>query len=261
MPELDGLQTVLTGFALSVPRILTALAFLPFLTHQNSSALLRSAIAAALTLPVLPLTIAQVQHARIEDGLLLLLICKESALGLCLGFATAIPFWAAEALGFVIDNQRGATTASMVNPMSGDDASPLAILVHQAYVVLFLLLGGLTIVLRVLYDSYLLWPVTAPLPTFDPAFAQHYLGLLDNLIRTAVVLAAPAMIAMLLAELALAIVSLFAPQMQVFFLAMPIKSGIALFVLVMYFPLLLTYLGNTLLDLPALLDMLTKVMQ
>jgi type III secretion protein T len=42
------------------------------------------------------------------------------------------------------------------------------------------------------------------------------------------------MVAMFLAELSLALVSRFAPQLQVFFLAMPIKSALALLVLILY---------------------------
>ena len=57
----------------------------------------------------------------------------------------------------------------------------------------------------------------------------------------AMMLAAPVLIAMLMSELGLALVSRFAPQLQVFFLAMPIKSALALFVLVIYSSTLFDY--------------------
>jgi type III secretion protein T len=57
-----------------------------------------------------------------------------------------------------------------------------------------------------------------------------------------VVMAAPAILAMFLSELGLAMVSRFAPQLQVFFLAMPIKSAIAILVLAIYIPFLFDYL-------------------
>ena len=74
--------------------------------------------------------------------------------------------------------------------------------------------------------------------------ADAWLGQLDTLVRTALLLSAPAIIAMFLAELGLALISRFAPQLQVFFLAMPIKSALALFVLVMYMGTLLDYSGE-----------------
>jgi type III secretion protein T len=241
--ELDSIDRLIAAVAVGTPRMLATLAMLPFFTRQNVAALHRTAIAIAFVLPILPFMDVQAQQHVLAGGSLMLLILKETAIGFLLGFSLAIPFWATEGLGFVIDNQRGATTSGMSNPMSGDDSSPLAILINQSYVVLFLALQGLTMVVGIVYQSYTLWPVNAPLPRFDPAFAPHFLGLLDSLMRTAIVLASPAMIIMLLAELALAFVSMFAPQMQVFFLAMPVKSGIALFVLVMYFSTLMDYLA------------------
>jgi type III secretion protein T len=259
--EPDAINRLLTAVATGTPRMLAALAMLPFFTRQNLAALHRTAIAIVFSLPALPFMDLQAQQHALAGGSLFLLILKESAIGFILGFALAIPFWATEGLGFVIDNQRGATTSGMANPMSGDDSSPLAILINQSYVVLFLSLYGLNMVIGVVYQSYALWPISAPMPRFDPAFATHFLGLLDNLMRTAIVLAAPAMIAMLLAELALAFVSMFAPQMQVFFLAMPIKSGIALFVLVIYFSTLMDYLALDFARFRSLLDTMAKLMR
>jgi len=60
-------------------------------------------------------------------------------------------------------------------------------------------------------------------------------------VMLALLLAAPVLIAMLMSELGLALVSRFAPQLQVFFLAMPIKSALALFVLVIYSSTLFDY--------------------
>jgi len=48
------------------------------------------------------------------------------------------------------------------------------------------------------------------------------------------------LLAMFMAELGLALVSRFAPQLQVFFLAMPIKSALGILVLMVY--------GSTLFD-------------
>ncbi|QIK37771.1 hypothetical protein GWK36_06985 [Caldichromatium japonicum] len=46
-----------------------------------------------------------------------------------------------------------------------------------------------------------------------------------------VLLAAPVIIAMFLSEFALAMISRFAPQMNVFVLAMPVKSGVGMLIL------------------------------
>jgi type III secretion protein T len=55
------------------------------------------------------------------------------------------------------------------------------------------------------------------------------------------VIAAPVIAIMFFAEFALALVSRFAPQIQVFILAMPIKSALAIGVLVIAAPILMRY--------------------
>jgi len=70
--------------------------------------------------------------------------------------------------------------------------------------------------------------------------------------------AAPAIVAMFLAELGLALVSRFTPQLQVFFLAMPIKSALALLVLVLYMSTLFEYAGDTVRGIPGILPFLDE---
>ena len=54
-------------------------------------------------------------------------------------------------------------------------------------------------------------------------------------------IAAPLVLVMFIVEFALAMVSRFAPQIQVFILAMPIKSAVAIFMMVFFFPIALDF--------------------
>jgi len=131
-----------------------------------------------------------------------------------------------------------------VRALVANEASPLGVLLLQLYLVLFLMHGGANAVLETYYASYAVWPLAATWPSLDAGFPAHWLQLFDAMMRLSVMLAAPAMIAMLLAEIGLAIVSMFAPQLPVFFLAMPVKACIALFVLMIYLATLMGYLGD-----------------
>jgi type III secretion protein T len=66
---------------------------------------------------------------------------------------------------------------------------------------------------------------------------------------------------MLLAEAGLALASRFTPQLQVFFLAMPIKSGLALLVLVLYMTTLFEYGAGLIHTTRDILPFLTRVWQ
>ena len=161
--------------------------------------------------------------------------------GLVLGFLVAIPFWIFEAVGFVIDNQRGASLGAVINPGTGNDSSPLGILFNQAFMVFFLVGGGFMLMLTMLYDSFRLWDLWDWAPTLRRESVPLMLDQLGRFLRLTLLFAAPAIISMFLAEVGLALVSRFAPQLQVFFLAMPIKSALALLVMVLYMSTLFEY--------------------
>ena len=67
-------------------------------------------------------------------------------------------------------------------------------------------------------------------------------GVLDRLLAGGLVLASPLLVAMLLAEFALGLVSRFAPQMNVFDLAMPVKCLVHAVGLPIYALVLVSYL-------------------
>ena len=132
-----------------------------------------------------------------------------------------------------------------LNPATGNDSSPMGILFNQAFMVFFLVGGGFSLMLTVLYDSFRLWDIWEWTPTLRSDSVPLMLDQLSRFMRLVLLFAAPAMVAMFLAEMGLALVSRFAPQLQVFFLAMPIKSALALLVLLLYMTTLFDYAGNT----------------
>lgn len=124
--------------------------------------------------------------------------------------------------------------ASTINPMTGHDTSPLGILTSFTFITFFFVAGGTDILLGLIYDSYRQWPPLSFWPTWSPEAADLLVKQLNRLLVMGLILAAPALMAMFMAELGLALVNRFAPQLQVFFLAMPIKSALGIFVLCLY---------------------------
>ncbi|MGI4984405.1 MAG: type III secretion system export apparatus subunit SctT [Janthinobacterium lividum] len=228
------LKQLLWAWAQTQPRVLAMLTMLPLFNQQLVPSLMRFAIAAAFGLVAAPALLGDPASAVAGTPLVLVLVVKEAFVGFVLGYFFAIPFWLFQAVGFIIDNQRGASIAATLDPLTGNDSSPLGQLFLQAFIVFLLASGGLQLVLGALYDSFLLWPPATWLPRLSPASVPLLLDQLDRLIRLALVLASPVLIVMFLAEMGLALISRFVPQLQVFFIAMPIKSALAFLVLTMY---------------------------
>ncbi len=170
---------------------------------------------------------------------------KEALLGFLLGFFSAVPFWIAENVGNFIDNQRGATMGEVYSPLSGTQVSTLGIFFTQIVSTLFFVGGAVFVFLGALYSSYAVWPVFAGGVSFAPDAPVQILGALDGMLRATVVIAAPVIIVMFLATLGLGFVNRTAPQLNVFFLSMPVKSALGIAMLAIYLPFVMDMLVYT----------------
>lgn len=234
-------KILLGTLAMTQPRILGLCMMLPLFNRSLLPGLLRYGVAAALGLVLVPALAADYASWSGGIGPTLLIVAKEAFVGMTMGFIVALPFWIFEAAGFVIDNQRGASLGSTLNPGTGNESSPMGILFNQAFMVFFMISGGWFLLTTLIVNSFQVWSIWGWWPALSPSSAPLMLDLLDTLMRMTLLYAAPAVVAMFLAEVGLALVSRFAPQLQVFFLAMPIKSALALLVLILYMKVLFGY--------------------
>ncbi|TMS57097.1 EscT/YscT/HrcT family type III secretion system export apparatus protein [Imbroritus primus] len=252
----------LTALAYLQPRIMAMFLLIPMFNRELIPGAVLPAIVLAVSLVALPLVQPQIAMAGTLSGMQhTALILKEVMVGFVLGFLVAIPFWALEAVGFLIDNQRGASISDTLNPLTASDTSPLGLLFNQVFIIYFLLSGGMNLMLGILYDSFRFWSVMTWTPGLHMDYATFFLGQLDRLVQLSVVLAAPVLILMFMAEVGLALVNRFAPQLQVFFLAMPIKSALAFFILVLYAGTLMEYVGDEIRGLGGLFDQISIIWQ
>ena len=256
-PFLEDAKNALLLIGFCLPRLLAVLMILPVFSGQILTGITRAGIAVSLTLFIYPIVASgapQIEElGAVVAGAILL---KELVIGLLIGFSVAAIFWAIESVGFVIDNQRGASMASSMDPMTGTQTSPLGVLFTQAFIALFFVGGGFLALLGALYESYLFWPVFSYYPNLNLAGADHFLGVLDMVVMLTVLLAAPVALAMFLSEYGLGLISRFAPQLNVFFLAMPVKSAVGMLFLVFYLGVVLRFFGDEMRAIPVTFELL-----
>ena len=244
----DELKSSLVMLGVVQARLMPMFVLLPFMNRNMVPRVVAFSIAAGLGLLLLPVLPNSKDVAM--DMMFVMLLFKEALIGLMLGFVCALPFWAMESVGFVIDNQRGASMAASVNPLTGNDTSPMGILLNYSFIALFFIAGGLQLLLGMIYDSYKLWPPMSFWPQLDLSSASVLFSQLNRMVLTSLLLASPVLLVMFLAEVGLALISRFAPQLQVFFMAMPIKSALGLFVMVLYTNTLFEYGAQYIKELP-----------
>lgn len=243
---IQDLQQLLLAYTLLLPRIISCFVVMPILSKQMlGGGLVRNGVACSLALFVYPAIAGTLPSLSGLD--LALLIGKEILLGVLIGFVATIPFWAIEATGFIIDNQRGATMASTLNPSLGSQTSPTGLLLTQTLITLFFSGGAFLVLLSALFQSYVSWPVGTFYPHIGNQWVAFFYDQFTQLLRLCVLFAAPLLIAMFLAEFGLALISRFAPSLNVFILAMPIKSIVASLLLVIYLQVLMEHAYDSLL--------------
>ena len=174
-----------------------------------------------------------------------ILAFKEAIIGFLLGFFASIPFWVAENIGNFIDNQRGATMGEVYSPLSGAQVSTTGIFFTQIVSTVFFVSGAVLLVLAALYKSYTIWPVFVDGISFTQGAPLQMLGTVDDMLKATVVISAPVIIVMFLATIGLGLVNRTAPQLNVFFLSMPVKSALGVAMLIVYLPFIMDMLMYT----------------
>ena len=239
MIELEPIRNFLIVFGVSIVRVTAACSVVPFMSNQLIQARVRNSIVFSWGLIIYPIVAPTLDDQLGSALTLLAIIVKEIVIGILVGFLAAKMFWIAMSVGFFIDNQRGASMASVYDPTSGEQTSPFGLFLQQTLIVLFYTSGGFLVFLGGMFQSYLVWPIDSFYPELSEAFPGFFIDVVDDIMLTTVVLASPVVITVFVSEFGLGLMNRFAPQLNVFVLAMPVKSLVAMIVLVIYLPLLL----------------------
>jgi flagellar biosynthesis protein FliR len=219
---------VLVAGGLVAARVFALLTFVPAFGVRSLPAPVRIALALVLAVVLYPAVApATLPHGPVA---ILALVAKEVLVGASLGFVVALAFAALDMAGRLVDATRGATLAEVLDPLTAERTSPLAELHVQVGLLTFLALGGQRALVLALARSY----ETVPLAAFPTAtrglapLAGGAIRLSADAIAVALVLAAPALVALYLSEIALGLLGRAAPQVGVFFVGMPLRAAVGL---------------------------------
>ena len=232
--------SVFALFFLTLIRIVPIVSFVPFLGARLPAAV-KMAVALALTAIMLPQVMLTTKHAISFNTDYIGYLLKDFFIGTILAFMASIPFFIAQSSGVLIDFLRGSSSLQVNDPSTQTQASPIGLLYNYVLIVLFFEINGPFIFFEGLAQSYKLIPADGVLnAAFFSAsipFWHTIMHLLTTFTALAMQLAAPSLVAILMAEMFLGIANRLAPQVQIAFLGMSIKSllGIALLFAGWYF--------------------------
>ena len=231
------LRNFISVLAYHLPRTAAFMWFFPVFTKGQTSPFLKMAIGISLILyPVYASINAYTAGINVPSFTVITFV-SEVLLGTLLGLTMALPYFAFKAFGALVDVYRGATFAAQVTGGDGGEELPIETLFGLLFAVLILAGPGLHAITVHLLKSYLIFPPgTITLNGFDGWLAM-LLRLMADHIAFAVLLSGPVLIAVLVVELAVEIISAFSQQLQVYSLQFGLRSvfGIAALLVLMYF--------------------------
>ncbi|HEY0078964.1 MAG TPA: flagellar biosynthetic protein FliR [Pyrinomonadaceae bacterium] len=235
-------QTFLVLVGLAFARLLSFLIVVPFFGGAAVPARVKVATAAALVIILYP----ALEAGLPADGTLgfgavgfVALLAKEAFVGFTLGFVASLVFEAIQVAGRIIDFQRGSSMDELFAPQLQTRVSELGQFKLQFAIVLFLFIGAHHFFLSALLRSFEYVPATG-FPHIQPGWTPSALfitRLTGGVLAIGVQLAAPAMIALLLTDLFFGIINRVAPQINVFFLSLPVKMAVGIVVVLIALPL------------------------
>jgi type III secretory pathway component EscT len=228
-------QTVL-AVALGAARTLPVTWLVPVLGGPRVSSQVRLGLGVLLAVLCLPVLVPAVDAVAGTPGAAgwgpvwwLILLARELMVGVTVGLCAGAVFRAAEAAGRLVDIARGANSAGLLSAEAGERGSATGDLYLFVAAVLFLELGGLRLMGAALVRSYEAVPIGAA-PAREALRSAAGLVVLatGRLIESAVVLASPVIVAMVLADVVLGLVGRLVPQIPVYFTALPAKALLGL---------------------------------
>jgi flagellar biosynthetic protein FliR len=158
-----------------------------------------------------------------------LLAAREVLVGVVMGFAVACVFRGAEAAGELTDVLRGGDLGSMPSPAGEGETRPLGALMLLLAAVVFLEIGGVGQVASALARSYEAIPLGVPMPGEFPRTAVVVAVIASGkLIEAAIGLAAPAVVALVLADVVFGMLGRAVPRLPFTLGRAPVKALLGL---------------------------------
>jgi len=227
--DISFLPAVATAFLLTFARVGAMVMLLPGVGELNVPSRVRLAIALVLTAILLPAH----QKAYAVDlktfGPVLVLLFQELTVGIVLGLTGRLAVSALQITGAVVAQQLGLGFVTAVDPPQNQQGVLVGNFLTLMGVALIFATDLHHLVIAAMNESYTIFQ-PGELPLMGDA-AQHVTKIIATSFRIGIQLSAPFLVFGLLFNIGLGVLSRLMPQMQVFFIGLPLSILLGLLLL------------------------------
>ena len=229
--DVSLLPALAAAYLLAFARIGTMIMLLPGLGELSVPARVRLTVALVLTAVIMPLHRNTYQIDLQAAGPVLVMLGQELFVGTVLGLVARLTISALQVAGSVIAQQMGLGFVTAVDPTQGQQGVIVGNFLSVLGITMIFALDLHHLVIGALHDSYTLFrPGEVPIIGDVAAMVARTV---TSAFRVGVQLAAPFLVFGLLFNLGLGVLSRLMPQMQVFFVGMPLSILIGFIILLL----------------------------
>jgi flagellar biosynthesis protein FliR len=215
----------LAGFILVLARVSPLFAIAPLFSSKLVPMRVRAIVAVGLAIGLSPV-VARGHHIELDAFNLAALVGKEILIGLAFAYTLAALFAAVTVAGSLLDTLIGFSFGSLVDPVTGNQSTVLQQLYAMVALLVFIAIGGDAWVIEGLARTYEVVPLS-DYPALGPLVAGANTAFV-KVFASALQVAAPVLLAILVTDAGFGMVSKVVPQLNVFQVGFPSKVLVGL---------------------------------
>ena len=247
LPSLSA-TTVLSLFLLTAARLMPIIALSPFFGAKAIPTMAKMLLVTCLCAVFLPANLIHVAKEVPFDISFIGYLLKELFIGFVMGFLAAFPFFVVQSSGSLIVHMRGSSSLQVTDPSTQSQTGPIGILYNYVLILTFYALDGPFLLLSAVGRSFQVLPlnqfINSSFFSINIPLWKLIISLFSQLMQMALQLAAPSLVGILMAEMFLGIANRLAPNVQIVFLGIPIKSWLGIALLLMAWSLVINQMGK-----------------
>ncbi|MEE9553063.1 MAG: flagellar biosynthetic protein FliR [candidate division Zixibacteria bacterium] len=234
MPILEITTGQFETFLMILMRVAGIVTISPIFGHKNIPATAKIGLAAAFSLILLPVVPPLDMSFSAGLGTVVVIIAKEIATGLLIGFTAMILFLGLQMSGHIMGFQMGFIIAQVIDPSSGQKVSILGQVQLILGILIFLAIDGHHLLINAMAESFAVIPLGHQV--FSGASADFLVRACIDIFAIALKMGAPMIITLFLTDVALGIIARTVPQMNVFIVGFPLKISTGFLTLAAAYP-------------------------
>lgn len=217
-----------SGFFLPLCRVSAMVMTMPVIGTKMVPARIKIIVSAVITLLIYPLLTVAPQ-VNLLDPHFILLVAQQLLVGITIGFLFQLVFQAVIVSGEIISMQSGLSYATLVDPATSASIPVLSHFYITMVSLIFVSLNGHLLLIQLVIDSFTNFPISTTLLS-----QQGLITLIQTsaiVFLNALLISLPAIVALLLANISLAVMTRAAPQLNIFSIGFPITLMAGFFLL------------------------------